>query len=338
MKSSVGVCVIGCGRAGLVHARNFRTSVPHARLAALADPNETAAKQAAKELEVEAWYTDYRAALQNPQVDAVVIATPPISHKEIAVAAAEAGKHILCEKPMAMSEAECDEMIAAAERAGVKLQIAFMRRFDESFLAAKEAVDAGEIGEVVLIKSLTRGPSVPQPWMYDLKRSNGPLAEVNSHDIDTLRWFAGSEIASVFAVGGNFRCPDAAAEYPDFYDNVILAARFRDGKQGLIDGALFVKYGYDARVEILGSEGVILIGDIREKRLVIGNSARGLRQPAVSGWRSLYKDAYLAEDAHFVQCILEDAEPRVTGYDGKMAVRVVEAGNRSIREQCVVHL
>lgn len=315
---------------------NFRRSVPEANLVALVDPNEDAVKRAAKELDVETWYTDLAMALADPRIDAIVIVTPTVYHKNIAVAAAEAGKHILCEKPMAINEEECEEMIAAAHKAKVKLQIAFMRRFDQSFLLAKEAVDAGQIGEVVMVKSLTRGPSVPQPWMYDLKRSNGPLAEVNSHDIDTLRWITGSEFESVYAIAGNFRCPEAAESFPDFYDNVILTASFVNGKQGVIDGAVSVKYGYDSRVEILGTEGVIFIGGTHDKRVVIGTKNNGLIRPLMNSWRNLYQEAYLAEDIHFIRCIVDDGIPKVTGYDGMMAVKVVNAGNHSIVEKRLV--
>ncbi len=334
----INVAVIGAGRAGLIHANNFRRSVPYARLVAVVDPNRTAAEQAAKELGVETWYADYRDALRNDGIDAVVVVTPTIYHRDIVVDAARAGKHVLCEKPMAMNAEECEAMIEAANDAKVNLQIAFMRRFDASFQEAKARLDSGEIGDLVLIRSLTRGPSTPQPWMYDLKKSNGPLAEVNSHDIDTLRWFAGSEFREVYAIAGNYRSPEAAVQYPDFYDNVLLTGRFENGRQGVIDGALAVQYGYDSRVEILGTEGVIFIGQLHEKTVVTARRNKEITRPFMNSWRHLYKDAYLAEDTEFILSILEQRSPQVTGYDGMMAVKVVEAGNRSIREASVVRL
>jgi len=337
-RREIGIAIIGAGRAGLIHAHNFRKSVPYARLAAVVDPNREAAEAAAKELGIDTWYASYRDALADDAIDAVVVVTPTIYHREIVVEAAKAGKHILCEKPMAMNAAECEEMIAAAAEAKVNLQLAFMRRFDASFLDAKERIDAGEIGDVVSIRSLTRGPSTPQPWMYDLKKSNGPLAEVNSHDIDTARWFTGSEFASVHAIAGNFRCPDAKADFPDFYDNVLLTARFEDGKQGVIEGALHVQYGYDSRVEILGTHGVLFIGQLHEKTVMTATKNKQITRPFMNSWRHLYKDAYLAEDTEFVQSILEQRAPKVTGIDGMMAVKVVEAGNRSIRESSIVRL
>ncbi|WP_020618059.1 Gfo/Idh/MocA family oxidoreductase [Paenibacillus daejeonensis] len=337
-QGKLGICIIGAGRAGMIHAMNFCRSIPRASLRAIVDPNRETAERAAKELDVEQVYTDYREALADETVDAVVVVTPTVYHREIVLAAAAAGKHVLCEKPMAMNESECDDMIAACKAAGVKLQLAFMRRFDESFVTAKRQIDEGLIGEVVLVKSLTRGPSTPQPWMYDIRKSNGALAEVGSHDIDALRWFAGSEITELYAVGGNYRCREIAEEYPDFYDNVALTVRFADGKSGSMDGAMGVQYGYDSRVEILGTEGVIFLGQTHERTILTATRDKHLHRPFMNSWRSLYKEAYWAEDCDFVDCILEDREPRVTGLDGKMAVRVVEAGNRSLSEGGVIRL
>ena len=186
-----------------------------------------------------------------------------------------------------MNAAECDEMIGAAAENRVKLQVGFMRRFDESFMAAKEQVDLGIIGRVVLVKSLTRGPSIPQQWQYDISASNGTLAEVNSHDIDTLRWLTASEFQELHAIAGNYRCPDAREDYPDFYDNVSLLARFDNNCQGIIDGAVSVGYGYDARVEILGTKGVIFVGRKRNFRsLRAGTTAGGLPRDALTNTRT----------------------------------------------------
>jgi myo-inositol 2-dehydrogenase/D-chiro-inositol 1-dehydrogenase/scyllo-inositol 2-dehydrogenase (NAD+) len=335
---SIGICIIGGGRAGRIHGRNFAAGrVPGARLVAVVEPAAEARQAACRELAIERAHGDYREALDDSEVDAVVVATPTQYHREIVVAAADAGKHVLCEKPMAMNAEECDEMIAAAGRANVKLQIGFMRRFDTSFVAAKERIDAGCIGKVVSVKSLTHGPTTPKPWMYDIRKSNGPLAEVNSHDIDTLRWYTGSEFEEVYAIGGNYRSPDAREQYPDFYDNVILNARFRNGMQGSISGAQGVQYGYDSRCEILGERGLISVGSLAGNTVVTHN-AEGMTTPIVRSWKDLFLDAYRVEDEHFVRCIREDRGPKVGGLDGKAAVMVVNAGNRSIVERRPVEL
>jgi predicted dehydrogenase len=328
----IGVCVIGSGRAGRIHARNFARGVPGARLAALVDPQPEALASAGRELGVERLYADHRRALEDRDVQAVVVVTPTKFHRDIVVAAAGAGRHVLCEKPMGMTVEECQDMNRAAAAARVVLQIGFMRRFDAGFQAAREAIDRGDIGPVVQVKSLTHGPSVPQPWMYDLKASNGPLAEVNSHDIDTLRWYTGSDFQEVYAIGGNYRCPEARARYPDFYDNVSLLARFRNGMQGFIGGAVSVAYGYDSRVEVLGTRGILLVGRQEQHATVTCTPQGGMVRPFVKSWRNLFLEAYAAEDREFVRAVSEGRPPRVSGVDGMMAVQVVEAGNRSIRE------
>ena len=219
----LAVCVVGAGRAGMIHAMNFRQEVPNTLLAAIVDPDEQAVKSAAHQLGINRCYSDYKNALEDDRIDAYIVVSPTQYHMQAAIDIAGCKKHILCEKPMGMTEEECDRMIMAAEQNDVILQIGFMRRFDDAFVRAKQMIEWGEIGDVVMVRSNTRGPSVPKPWMYDLKKSNGPLAEVNSHDIDTMRWFTGSEFQTVYAVGGNYRCPDAREQFPDFYDNVVLA-------------------------------------------------------------------------------------------------------------------
>lgn len=338
MSLKIGIAVIGSGRAGMIHARNFAHNVPGAKLVALVDRDEDTLSKAASDLGIDATYTQFEKVLERDDVHAIVIVTPTHLHRNIAVDAAKAGKHILCEKPMALNEEQCNEMIQAAEENQVKLQIGFMRRFDASYREAKVQIQNGIIGQVVLVKSVTRGPSVPQPWMYDIKSSNGPLAEVNSHDIDTLRWFTESEFDSLYAIGANYRSTAAKESYPDFYDNVTLITSFKNGMQGYIDGAQGVLYGYDARTEIVGTEGVIFIGTSHENRTIVCNQRNGINAAFTRSWRTLFSDAYLEEDREFIKSIINDTKPLVSGYDGKMAVRVVNAGNSSIATKELVRL
>lgn len=335
----IGICVVGSGRAGMIHAVNFATAVPGAYLAAIVDPVEHVAREASAQLGIGRYYLDYRQALEDKDVDAVVIVTPTKFHVDIAVDAAKAGKHILCEKPMAQTVRDCQKMNKAVAESGVVLQLGFMRRFDAGFVQAKEIVDSGAIGDVVMVRSNTRGPSIPKPWMYDISESLGPLAEVNSHDIDTLRWFTGGEFSTIYAVGGNYRSPDARLNYPDFYDNVIVAATFDNGMQGMIDGAQGVGYAYDSRVEILGTKGCVFVGRLSDSAVVTctADTKHG-NYPLVHSWTKLFREAYLSEDIAFVDSIVNKAPPRAMGKDGEMAVRVVEAGNKSILEKRIVHL
>jgi myo-inositol 2-dehydrogenase/D-chiro-inositol 1-dehydrogenase/scyllo-inositol 2-dehydrogenase (NAD+) len=338
MKDTTGICLIGAGRAGMIHGRNFASRVPHARMTAVSDVSEECAKAAARELGVDAVYTDYREALKDSAVDAVIVVTPTKFHRDIVLEAAYAGKHILCEKPMAMNREECRDMIDAAEKGGVKLQIGFMRRFDAGFRRAKEMIDSGAIGEVVSVKSLTRGPSIPQEWMYDIRKSNGPLAEVNSHDIDTLRWFTGSEAASLYAMAGNYRCASAREKYPDFYDTVLMNVRMKNGMMGNIDGAQGVQYGYDARVDILGTEGCVQIGSLAGNTTLVFTKDRRMQADVVKSWTDLFYEAYVNEDISFIETIRSGGEPLVRGIDGMRAVEIVRAGNESIETGRIIEL
>jgi len=324
-------CVIGAGRAGLIHARNLAQRIPGTRLTALCDPNEESLREAGAELGVTTLYADYREAVAHEGLDAVVIVTPTFLHCDIACAAAAAGRHIFLEKPMAVTLDECRQILAAVDRAGLKLQIGFMRRFDEGFLEAKRILDSGELGRVMKIKSIGRGPGLPSPWMFDLTKSNGIVAEVNSHDMDSLRWFAGHEPIRAYAEAGNFKCPDARAEFPDFYDNILAVFRFDDGAIGEVDGTCPCHYGYDARVEILAERGLLMVGHTAEQtatKVTVDGQVVGR---AVKSWRNLFKDAYLAEMEHFVHCVEQDQSPRVTGGDGLRAVAMVLAANASLR-------
>ncbi len=334
----IGVAIIGSGRAGMIHAKNYKNRVEDAELVAVMDPDEKTAKQASQKLELNNYYLELENLLNDEKVEVVVVATPTAYHRDIVVNAAQAGKDIFCEKPMAMNVAECDEMISAVNENGIKLQIGFMRRFAESFRSAREAIAEGKIGEVVMVKSNTRGPSTPKRWMYDIEKSNGPLAEVNSHDIDTIRWYTGGEFETIYAIGGNYRCPEAREEFPDFYDNVLLTGTLSNGKQGSIDGAQGVEYGYDARVEILGTRGCIFIGQVHEKSITVCSTEEGMTRPIMTSWTKLFQEAYVYEARHFIDCIKKDKKPEVTGTDGKMAVKVVEAGNKSIVENRIVKL
>ena len=336
--NKVRVCVIGCGRAGMIHVRNFAGGVRNAELVALCDPFAPNVEAALREVSVPYTYTDCAEALRNEAIDAVVVVTPTRFHRDIVVAAAGAGKHVFCEKPMAESARECDDMIEACRRGGVKLQIGFMRRFDRSFRRGKALIEAGAVGQVTSLRSNTHGPSEPQPWMFDVRSSYGPIGEVNSHDFDTLRWYAGSEVRRLYAVGHNFRSPEVAGRYPEYYDTCQTLLEFENGVIGTISGAQYVRYGYDSRAEILGTEGIIKVGTQHDNAVELTTCDKRNIIDSVASWRNLFADAYAAEDNAFADCIVNDTEPEVTGHDGKMALLLVNAGLRSILEKRPVEI
>lgn len=304
------MCVVGVGRAGMVHAQNFRWRVPGARLAAVVDADSDRARQAAEELDVPEASLDE--ALQ--RCEAVVITTPTFTHAELALAAVRAGLHVFCEKPMALTIDECDRIIEAVDRSGVVLQIGFMRRFDPAFRDAKQQIDQGLIGRPLVVRSLTRGPGLPPAWACDPRTSNGMLAEVNSHDFDTVRWLSDADVTRVFAWAGAFKAPHLKNQYPDFYDTAVATLELNSGAFGMVDGICPADYGYDARAEVVGTEGLLLIDEGQSR-----------------SWQERFKGAYVKEAEHFVACIRNGRRPAVGGAEGRAALEAVLAANESIR-------
>ncbi len=333
MNGRVKVCLIGCGRAGMIHARSYSGSVQCAELIAFCDPVKENLESASKEIQVKYLYQDYHEVMSNPEIDAVLVVTPTQFHRDIVIAAAKAKKHVFCEKPMASTEEECDEMIAACNENNVILQIGFMRRFDKNYRRGKELLDSGAVGQPTMIKSNTYGPSEPKEWMYNVRKNYGPIGEVNSHDFDTLRWYAGSEVKMIHAIGHNFRSPEKAKEYPEYYDTCTILLEFENGILGTITGAQYVKYGYDSRAEILGTNGIIKVGTQNANTVEVVTPDKIVKTDSVESWRTLFKEAYVEENCSFIDCIIKDTEPEVTGYDGKMALILVNEGLKSILEK-----
>ncbi len=331
MKSRFRLAVVGAGRAGMVHARNASGAVPGAELACIVDAEPMVGHKAGEELGVPV-FADLEQALSGSAFDGVVITAPTFVHLELAVRAAEAGKHVFCEKPMALSLADCDAMAAAAERAGVVFQVGFVRRFQPEFAEAKRRIEAGAIGTPMVVKSLTRGPGLPPTWAHDLRRSNGMLAEVNSHDFDCVRWLVGSDIERVYAETANFKGADRGVTAPDFYDNAVVSLRFTAGAIGTIDGTCPADYGYDARAEVLGTEGLLVVGDHRATPVLeIRSRGRG-ELPTWSSWPARFEPGYREELAGFVRAASAGTAPLVGAADGRAAVAGVIAANTSWRE------
>ena len=328
----VGICLVGVGRAGAVHGKNFSERIIGAKVVAVVAYHQDSAMKAAEEYGTKNWYTDHEEALKQKDVDAIVISTPTFTHAKITIDAAEAGKHVFCEKPMTLTLKEADEMIAAARKAGIKFQMGFMRRFDAEFQSAKQKLEAGVIGKPSIIKSTGHGPGVPPPWACDPKTSIGMLAEVNSHDFDSVRWLMGSDIKRVYAEVEAIAMPELKDKYPDFYDRALVTLRFANGSIGLIDSACPVRYGYDARVEILGTEGVMLIGELKSQAVVVCKKETGVYMSTFPSWRDRFREAYFEEDKHFIDCIINDKNPLASGEDGKTALEAVLAATKSFKE------
>ncbi len=339
MSNTIRVCLIGAGRVAKVHASSLVNHVPGASLVAIVDPVEAVLHETAERFEISSRFQSFQDALDGEPFEAVVITTPTFTHADLAVAAAQAGKHILLEKPMALDLAECDRILQAAEDHRVLLQLGFMRRFDPEFAAAAQRIQAGEIGQPMIIKSLTHGPGLPPPWARDLKTSNGNLAEVNSHDWDCLRWLMGSNYQRVYAEVSNFKGPGRGVDTEHFYDNALVNLRFENQGLGSISSVCPCDYGYDARVEIVGEKGILQIGALQGQALVVcTDREQGLVSPIFRTWPQRFEWAYIHEMRHFIQCIRQGLAPTVGGEDGRWAVAGVLAATKSFLESRPVNL
>jgi scyllo-inositol 2-dehydrogenase (NAD+) len=329
---SIKICLVGAGRAGEVHGDVYYDYVKNSEITVVVDIDIKKAKNLAEKYDIKENFAfgTLKDALSNSEFDAVVITTPTFSHPEFTIEAAENKIHVFCEKPMALTAGDCNRMIKACNDAGVILQIGFMRRFDPGFVLAKKIIDEGTIGRPLIIKSVGHGPGLPGRWALDNKKSNGMLAEVNSHDFDSIRWLSGEEYEKVYAVAGNLNSSEIKEEFPDFYDTATVSLTLENGTFGLIDCLCPCFYGYDARAEIVGSKGIVFIGSLKDSTTVTCTRENKIVINQTISWKKRFHEAYVAEDRHFVDCILNNREPLVDGMDGKKAVEAVIAANDSI--------
>ena len=339
MSERVRICMVGAGRVGRVHSNSIVRHVPDGQVVAIVDPASEILHATADEFGISNRFDALEIALEQSEFDAVVITTPTPTHKPLALLAAEAGKHIFLEKPMSLNLADCDAINAATLENRVLLQLGFMRRFDPEFTAAAKRIEAGEIGQPMMIKSLTHGPGLPPPWARDLKTSNGMLAEVNSHDWDTVRWLMNSNIERVYTEVANFKGTANHIEIPHFYDNVLVNLKFTSGGLGNISGICPCGYGYDARVEIIGDLGIMQIGNLNGQAVVVcTNRDQGLITPIYRTWPERFAWGYILEMEHFIQCIRTSEPPRVGTEEGRWAVAGVLAGTKSFLEERPVYM
>lgn len=327
--SKLGVGVIGVGTLGRRHAENLRRAIPSAQLIAVADANETRAEQVAADLEVRHHYSHWQPLLERKDIQAVVVAAPSRFHPPVTQDAAAAGKHVFCEKPPALSLAEAEAAQAAVRKAGVQFQVGFMRRFDPAYAKAKSLIEAGEIGEPLLFKSVGRDRQ-PPPRSFFQDGINGTLfLDSTIHEFDLARWLMNDEVAEVHAFGGVRACPELA-EFADV-DSAVVNLRFARGGIGNVESLRKANYGYDIRTEIVGSKGALQVGYLQQtpQLVLTGNSAS---YDVVGHWLVRFADAYLNELRDFVDRVLAGKSVQVGGQEGLQALAVSLAAERSWRE------
>jgi inositol 2-dehydrogenase len=322
----LSVGVIGLGRLGRVYARDLAGRIPETRLVAVADPAGTVAQDIADEFDVPRSYTDPMALIDDASVQAIVIVTPTHTHREQVIAAAASGKPTFCEKPPALSLGEVNEMKAAVEKSGVFFQMGFMRRFDAGYAAAKNQIDAGRIGTPLVFKATSRDPFRPSLEYANPASSGGMLIDMGIHDFDLARWFMG-EVKSVAAIGATIAYPEL--ETVGDIDNAIASLTFTSGKLGVVDLTRSGIYGYDISTEILGLEGTIRIGYLRETPIVVMTKANGVSHDTVPYFMERFRDAYTNQLQNFAQNVQRDRQPPITIDDGLEALRVGVAATRA---------
>jgi myo-inositol 2-dehydrogenase/D-chiro-inositol 1-dehydrogenase len=326
--------LIGAGRIGRLHAEHLTLRIPTGAALVVADAFEEAARQCAESYAIASYTQDYRAVLERPDIEAVVICSSTGSHAGIIEAAAQAGKHIFCEKPIALDLPSLDGALEAVKRAGVKLQIGFNRRFDANFKRARQAVERGEIGRPCQFDIISRDPT-PPPIEY-IRLSGGIFLDMTIHDFDMARFLMGCEVEEVFALG-EVMCDAAIGEAGDV-DTAIVSLRLANGVIGTISNSRRAVYGYDQRVEILGSAGAISVGNNYPNTAIISDSTSVRRDLPQHFFLERYSESFVAEMSAFIDAVLHDKPVPVTGYDGRAPVVIALAAQKSLEEHRPVRL
>jgi len=334
MKTRLKVGLIGLGRLGRLYAQFLSGRVGSIRLTAVADTDRPTAERVAEEFGVERRHFDASSLLADPEVDAVVITTPTSTHREFTIASLERGKPTFCEKPPALSLAECEEMKRAAARTGGFLDIGFMRRFDPAYVAAMARMKNGEIGQPLLFKSSSRDPYPPSLEYADPKHSGGMIADMGIHDFDLAGWFMGN-VESVHSTAGTI-CAKELATVGDF-DNAVVTLRFASGALGVVDLSRTGIYGYDIATEILGSKGTLRMGYLRETALDV-MTKNSVAHDTVPYFMERFEKAYVAQLDDFGKKVLAGLPPGIAIDDGIRALQVALAATKSAYENRTVNV
>ena len=325
----LGIGVLGVGTMGKQHAYNLRHRIPEAHLVAVADADLNRAKQVAAELEIDHFYDSVEALAERKDVQSIVVVTPAKFHGAAMKVCAQAKKDIFCEKPFTLTVEEADEVLDLTQKAGVRVQVGHVRRYDPPNVRAKQRIEAGEIGDPVIFKSLARDPA-PPPVSYMASGVNGMFFQDSTvHEFDLGRWLMNDEISEVHAYGAVLVFPEIA-QFNDI-DTALVNMKFSRGTLGAAENYMQSGYGYDIRTEIVGSKGTIITGYLQQTAEVVLTSA-GARTDVVDHFLTRFADGYLHQMQDFVQTILADRNPKVDAFDGRQAIAVAAAAERSYRE------
>lgn len=323
--------VVGLGRMGRFYAQVLAAPGLRAELFAVADPDPRARAAVHAELGVSRAFDSAEAALALPEVDAVIIATVTSQHASVVIAAAEAGKAIFSEKPLALSLAETHAALTAVKRAGVPLQVGFMRRFDPAYRQAHEWIQAGRIGRPLIFKGVGRDPSCPPVDYANPANSGGLMVDMGIHDFDLARWLMSSEVERVSAEGTLMACTEL--ESVGDIDNAVINLRFQSGAIGNVDLSRNARYGYDVRTEVLGSAGAVVVGGLSDTAGVGVQLLPRAAEPAdpMPHFIRRFAAAYTAQIEEFGNCLEQGRQPSVGGLEALAAFEIAAAATLSGR-------
>lgn len=326
--------VIGAGRIGKIHAETLARYTPGATVAAIADVNLAAAQETAARLNIPRATTDYREILDDPQIDLAVICSSTDTHARMIEESAAAGKHIFCEKPIDHNLAKIDRALEAVEKAGVRLQVGFNRRFDANFRAVRAMVAEGKLGQPQILRITSRDPA-PPPIEY-IRVSGGIFLDMTIHDFDMARYLMSSEITEVYTAGGVLVDP-RIGEAGDI-DTAIVTLYFANGAMGTIDNSRQATYGYDQRVEVFGSAGMVQVSNNTPDTAILSNGTGVHSAKPLYFFLERYKQSFIDEMRQFVEAIQAGTQTPVSGQDGRIPVLVGMAAWKSYRERRPVKL
>jgi len=330
----LNIGVIGAGRIGTVHAETITYRIPEAAVAAVTDVNERAAQTLAQRCGIPRVAASAGEIFADPAIDAVLICSSTGTHADLVIDAANAGKHIFCEKPIDHSLAKIDRALDAVAKAGVKLQVGFNRRFDPNFARVRRSITSGEIGTPHLLRIISRDPG-PPPISY-VKVSGGMFLDMTIHDFDMARFLIGDEVTEVFASAG-VRVDPAIGDAGDV-DTAVILLRFANGVIGTIDNCRQAPYGYDQRVEVLGSKGAIETENCYPNRAVVSTAESVRRDLPLNFFMDRYIESFASELRAFVKAVAEDQPTPVSGSDGRVPVVMAMAARKSYEERRLVQI
>jgi myo-inositol 2-dehydrogenase / D-chiro-inositol 1-dehydrogenase len=331
-KLTVGI--IGAGRIGRLHVENIKR-VPAVRVKSVSDVVISHLHEWAADNQIEVLTTDYKEILNDYEIDAIFICSPTTTHAQLIKEAAAAGKHIFCEKPVSFSVVETEEALAEVEKAGVKIQVGFNRRFDPNFKKIRLLVEDGTIGTPHILKITSRDPQPPN--VDYVKSSGGLFMDMTIHDFDMARYIMGSEVVEVSAQGTVLVDP-AIGEAGDI-DTAIITLKFANGALGVIDNSRQAVYGYDQRVEVFGDKGAAQADNNRATNVEVSTAERVTKDKPLYFFLERYTQAYIDEVTEFAAaCLVEGSVITCTGFDGLQAERLAQAAKRSLETGMPVKL